>query len=117
MTIFTIENLYAAYKECLKNKKQTINALKFEFQREKLLFTLLKELQMRKYRISRHVCFVVTEPSPREIFAGDFRDRIVQHLLCREIEPFFESVFSSNSFANRVRMGAHKGFNLRKSLS
>lgn len=113
MTIFTIEKLYSAYKECLKNKKHTVNALKFELDREKLLFQLLRELKNRTYKISRHICFIVTEPSPREIFAGDFRDRIVQHLLCAEIEPFFDKKFSKHSYANRMGMGTHKA--MRKS--
>lgn len=108
MTIFTIENLYFAYKECIKNKKRTINALKFEIQREPFLFQLLRDLQTRNYTIERHIYFVVTHPAPREIFAGDFRDRIVQHLLCKEIQALIEKDFSEHSFANRVGKGTHK---------
>ncbi len=108
MTIFTIEKLYKAYNQCLKNKKNTVNALKFEMKREKNIFSLLSELQSREYKISRHICFVVTEPSPREIFAGDFRDRIVHHLLCNEIQMLFERDFIENSYANRKGKGTHK---------
>jgi RNA-directed DNA polymerase len=63
-TIFTIEKLYQAYKDCIKNKKNTANALKFELEREKNIFSLLSDLKNRKYEISRHICFVVKEPSP-----------------------------------------------------
>ncbi|MBK5215660.1 MAG: group II intron reverse transcriptase domain-containing protein [Candidatus Pacebacteria bacterium] len=108
MTIFTIEKLYKAYNQCLKNKKNTVNALKFEMKREKNIFSLLSELQSREYKISRHICFVVTEPSPREIFAGDFRDRVVHHLLCNEIQNFFEQDFIESSYANRKGKGTHK---------
>jgi retron-type reverse transcriptase len=92
----------------LKNNKNTANALKFEMKREKNLFTLLRELQTNKYEISRHICFIITEPSPREIFAGDFRDRIVHHLLCKEIGIIFEHDFIESSYANRKRRGTHK---------
>ena len=108
MTIFTIEKLFKAYGDCIKNKKNTVNALKFELKREKNLFLLLSELKSRKYEISRHICFVVKEPSPREIFAGDFRDRIVHHLLCNEIQMLFEHDFIESSYANRKEKGTHK---------
>ncbi|MFA6340916.1 MAG: reverse transcriptase domain-containing protein [Candidatus Paceibacterota bacterium] len=108
MTIFTIEKIYKAYIQCLKNKKNTVNALKFELKREKNLFQLLSDLKNGKYEISRHICFVVTEPSPREIFASDFRDRIVHHLLCNEIEAFFENDFIESSYANMKGKGTHK---------
>ena len=107
-TIFTFENIYKAYKKCLKNKKNTANALKFELNREKNLNRLLYDLQTGRYNISRHICFIVTHPSPREIFAADFRDRIVHHLLCNEIQDIFEKNFSDNSYANRKSYGTHK---------
>jgi hypothetical protein len=108
MTIFTIEKLYQAYRDCIKHKKNTVNAMKFELKREKNIFTLLRELESQKYEISRHICFVVKEPSPREIFAGDFRDRIVHHLLCNEIQALFENDFIASSYANRKEKGTHK---------
>lgn len=108
MTIFTFDKLYRAYKDCIRRKKNTANALKFEMNREKNLMKLLYDLQTGRYKISRHICFVVTYPSPREIFAADFRDRIVHHLLCNEIQHIFEQDFSKNSFANRKGYGTHK---------
>ena len=108
MTIFTFEKLYRAYKECLKHKRNTANALKFEMKREKNLVGLLSDLQTGQYEISRHICFIVTEPSPREIFAADFRDRIVHHLLYNEIRYLFEDTFIEDSYANRCGKGTHK---------
>lgn len=108
MTIFTHKNLLRAYNQCLAHKKNTTNALKFELDREKNLSRLLYDLQTDRYTISRHICFVVTHPSAREIFAADFRDRIVHHLLCNEIQHIFEKDFSNNSYANRKQYGTHK---------
>jgi hypothetical protein len=108
MSIFTFEKLYIAYKQCLKRKKNTANALKFELNREKNLSKLLFDLQSKNYKISRHICFIVTKPSPREIFAADFRDRIVHHLLYNEIHDIFEKDFIDTSYANMVGKGTHK---------
>jgi len=107
-TIFTAEKLFKAYYDCLKRKKKTINAVKFELNREQNIFKLLNELQNGKYKISRHICFVVKKPKPREIFAADFRDRVVHHLVYNEICHFFENDFIPNSYSNRKNMGVHK---------
>ena len=107
--IFTPEKIYQAYLDCRERKKNTINALRFEMERERNLIELLRELKSRRYEISRHICFIIKEPSPREIFAADFRDRVVHHLLYNEIYWLFEMDFIENSFANRIGKGTHKG--------
>ena len=112
--IFTLEKLWKAYNDCKKRKKNTINALKFEYNREKNLIALLQELKSKKYKISRHICFVIKDPSVREIFAADFRDRIVHHLLYNEVKDLFEEDFIENSFANREGKGTHKGVEVLK---
>ncbi len=106
-TIFTLEKLWRAYKDCQTHKKNTINALKFELNRERNLIKLLHDLRTRKYEISRHVCFIVTKPTPREIFAADFRDRIVHHLLYRELYHVIDADLIDSSYANRRGKGTH----------
>lgn len=105
MSIFTYENLYRAYLDCRKNKRKTINALKFEMNMEKNLADLMTELKKRTYVPGRSICFVVTEPVPREIFAADFRDRIVHHLLVREVILYAENKFIFDSYACRKGKG------------
>ncbi len=108
MTIFTYKNLYSAYKQCRMNKRKTTSALEFEIDLERNLKKLLEELKRGKYKPGKSVCFGVTEPKPREIFAGGFRDRVVHHLLVGEILEFGERSFFSCSFACRRNMGTHK---------
>jgi len=105
--IFTLEKLYQAYLDCRRRKKNTINALQFEIEREKNLIKLKRELNQKTYQISRHICFIITEPSPREVFAADFRDRVIHHLLYNEINHYFEKDFIENSFACREDKGTH----------
>jgi RNA-directed DNA polymerase len=52
-------------------------------------------------------CFVVTEPKPREIFAAEFRDRVVHHLVITVMEPIWERKFIHTSFACRKGKGVH----------
>ena len=105
--IFTFEKVYRAYLDCRKTKRKTINALKFEYNLERNLFLLQKELETRTYKPGRSICFVVTEPCPREIFAAGFRDRVVHHILVKEAEPIWEKHFISDSFACRKNKGTH----------
>lgn len=104
-TIFTLEKVWQAYEDCRAHKKNTINALKFELNRERNLVMLLHDLQSRKYEISRHICFIVTRPTPREIFAADFRDRIVHHLIYRELYHVIDADLIPHSYANRRGKG------------
>ena len=53
--VFTLEKLYQAYLDCRKRKKNTINALQFEIEREKNLIKLKRELNQKTYQISRHI--------------------------------------------------------------
>ncbi|MFH1543472.1 MAG: RNA-directed DNA polymerase [Patescibacteria group bacterium] len=103
--MFTPEDLLKAYFSCRKNKRNTINALKFEMVFESNLLQLHKELQNRTYSPGRSVCFVVTYPKLREVFAADFRDRVVHHLLVSHHEPHFEKRFIYSSFACRKKKG------------
>lgn len=107
--IFTLRNLWNAYENCKRRKKNTINAIRFELNREKNIIALLQELKSKQYNVSRHIYFIVKDPTAREVFAADFRDRIVHHLLCNELQPLFEMNFIENSFANRIGKGSHKG--------
>jgi len=107
-TIYTYKKIYAAYLECRRNKRTTANALKFEIDMEENLKKLLTELQNKTYVQSRSICFVVTKPTPREIFAAEFRDRIVHHLFVRELIEKAERFFIFDSFACLKGKGTHK---------
>lgn len=105
--IFTFKKLYQAYLGCRKTKRKTINALRFEYDLERNLNFLLEDLKTKRYKPGCSICFVVKEPSPREIFAATFRDRIVHHILIKEVEKIGESIFIFDSFACRKNKGTH----------
>ena len=96
---FTVSDLFQAYYDCRKNKRNTHNALKFEENLEKNLMDLYYDLINEKYEIGRSICFVVTKPKPREIWAADFRDRIVHHLIYNKFFNVFAKEFIYDSYA------------------
>jgi len=72
------------------------------------LLNLEKRLQNRTYRPGRSIAFVVRRPKIREVFAADFCDRVVHHLLYNYISPIFEKVFIYDSWACRKGKGTHQ---------
>ncbi len=107
LDVFSFKNLLRAYYECRKNKRKTINAAKFELNFESELFKLEQELKSRSYRPGRSICFIITDPKPREVFAADFRDRVIHHLLVGYLEPIWEKIFIHHSYSCRENKGAH----------
>ncbi len=72
------------------------------------LLQLRDELATGRYRPGPYAHFLIHEPKRRKISAAAFRDRIVHHALCAIIEPRFERVFISDSYANRIGKGTHR---------
>ena len=105
--ITSFENLHRLYFRCRKNKRNTINQLNFEADLEKNLFELSNELITKSYQPSRSVCFAVKKPKLREIFAADFRDRIIHHLLFEHYERIWEPIFIYDSYSCRKGKGIH----------
>ncbi len=96
---FSFEELVQAYLDCRKSKRNSASALAFEQNLERNLCKLHDELTGGTYRPGRSICFVITRPKPREVWAADFRDRIVHHLLYNRVSPRFYASFIADSCA------------------
>jgi hypothetical protein len=102
---YSFENLWRQYRACRSNKRNTLNALAFESDAEANLLALQDELRSHRYRPGRSICFVTPGVKPREVFAADFRDRVVHHVLVARQEPVFERRFIHDSYACRLGKG------------
>ena len=96
---FTLEQLAVAYFDCRRSKRNTPSALVFEQHLERNLIELHDELQDGSYKPGRSICFVVTRPKAREVWAADFRDRVVHHLMYNKISPRFYASFIKDTCA------------------
>lgn len=106
--IFSFGNIYRCYLKCRRNKRNTMNALRFELNAEENILRLEKELKDKAYHPSRSILFFAKKPKLREIFAADFRDRVIHHVLVGYLEPIFEKIFIYDSYACRKTKGAHR---------
>lgn len=98
-------DLYAAYYEARRHKRNTVNALEFELDLETNLERLYREIAYGTYRISPSICFIVEKPVKREIFAANFRDRVVHHFVMAKLMPIFENQFIFDSYSCREGKG------------
>ncbi len=96
---FSFEELVQAYFDCRKSKRNSRSALEFEQNLERNLIQLRDDLLNGTYTIGQSICFVITHPKPREVWAATFRDRIAHHLMYNHIAPVIEPQFIADSCA------------------
>lgn len=102
-------DLFRAYYDARRNKRNTADQLGFELELEKNLFRLYDEIRNRRYVPQRSLAFMIDRPVRREIFCADFRDRVVHHLLFNYLNPVLDRRFIDDSYSCRVGRGNHYG--------
>ncbi len=108
-------DLYRAYKDARKHKRGRTYQLSFEYELEDNLAKLCDELITASYKPLPLTCFIIHEPKMREVFAADFRDRIVHHLFYNYVHVLFENTFVHDSYSCIKGRGTHFGINRIKS--
>lgn len=101
----TTEGMLEAYYDCRRSKRRTASAIVYEMNYESNLIALRDRINTRTYQPGKSICFVVTRPRYREVFAASFEDRIVHHYIALRLEPIFELVFSPRTFNCRKGKG------------
>lgn len=96
---YSLEKLVQAYYDCRQHKRTTASALRFEQNLEHNLMELHEELENGSYRPGQSICFAISRPRPREVWAASFRDRIVHHLVYNQIAERFHRRFIADSCA------------------
>ena len=111
----SFEELSNAYLSCLKRKKNKVGTYSFvNNDLCKNLINLLDSLNNRTYTPKSSNCYVVTDPTYREIFAADFSDRVVQHFYMSEINNILESELVDGCCSCRENKGTDYALRLLK---
>ena len=105
----SLESVFDAYFECRKHKRNSLQQLNFEIDLESNIIGLWRDLNSGQYRIGKSIAFVVQYPKVREIWAADFRDRIVHHLIYNSVGPVLQKRFIRDSYGCIPGRGAHDG--------
>ena len=101
----SLEEVIEAYYDCRRRKRTTVNAIEFELDYEHECIELWHELNEHRYVPRRSIAFIVNHPVKREIFAADFRDRVVHHLIARRIYGLLEQQFLVDSYSTQKGKG------------
>ena len=111
----TFEGLLEAYFDCRVHKSRTNNCIRFSTDVESRLLDMVNSINNRTYSPTRSICFVVSRPKYREVFAADFADRIIHHYIRLRLEPLIELEFNDRTYNCRTGKGTLAGKNnLRK---
>lgn len=114
---FPLSEFYDAYKKTRKNKGRKPSHLVFNLDYPRHLRNLCIEVNGGTYQPTTSIDFVILYPMIREIIAADFRDRVVQTLLVKEMLPFLEAFEHPHSYSCRVGKGVLKAVERLRYLS
>lgn len=106
-----LTDVYRAYYDARRHKRNTKSQLRFERNLEKNLTDLYYELRDRRYTPRPCICFVVHQPVKREVYASEFRDRIVHHLYCNYVANTINRQLIYDSYSCRKGKGTLFGVN------
>ena len=102
-----IKAVYEAYLDCKRGKMSSPYTIAYMKIATEDLPKLAYEIYMAKYLPTISICFLVKYPKLREVFAADFRDRIVHHWIIIRLEPLFERRFQQ---MGNISFNCRKGF-------
>lgn len=105
--IVSFQNLLKAAKLAQRGKRFKGPTANFNFQMEKEIWSLHKELAEKRYEPGRYHHFKIYEPKERVISAAPYRDRVIHHAINNVLEPIFEPTFIFDSYATRKGKGTH----------
>ena len=106
--IITIANLLLAWEEFLAGKRKRNDVILFQGRLMDNIISLHHDLKNKTYRHNNYQAFNISDPKPRNIHKATVRDRLLHHLLYREIYQYFDKQFIHDSYSCRMNKGAHK---------
>lgn len=102
-------DLYQAFYDAKRHKSNRSYVRKWESNMRENMERLCDDLYNRTYHPLPSKCFIVDYPKKREIFAAQFRDRIVHHLYFNYTNKLFERTFIADTYSCIVGRGMHYG--------
>lgn len=90
-------------------KKNRKDVVEFESNLQNNLLKIYQGLNDKTYKPGSYTQFYVRDPKIRLIHKATAADRIVHHIVSRELDLVFEPTFIAHSFSCRKNKGTHKG--------
>jgi RNA-directed DNA polymerase len=108
--IVEVDNLRLAYHKAKRGKSSKSFVVRFDKKAESSLLAIQDLLLTDSFKTSKYHTKWVYEPKKRLIYVLPFApDRIVQHAIMNIVEPIWDNLLISDSYACRVGKGLHSG--------
>ena len=102
------EDLYNALFSCNKHKSTTFSAEKFELNDLLNLEIILRKINSSQWIPNPMSCFIIKDPTVREIWASEYEDRIIHHFMLNEIIDILEAKQGDVCYNCRVGYGTDR---------
>jgi RNA-directed DNA polymerase len=112
--LFSLNNLFYAWKKFKKGKSKKIDVIEFEFNLEDNIFSLHKDILTGNYHHGSYYFFQVFDNKKRDIYKACVRDRIVHQIIYDFLNKIYEPVFIADSYSSRKDKGNLKAINTFK---
>ena len=109
--IISVDNLLAAWREFLKNKRGRKDVQEFSTRLMDNILALNRDLANKTYRHGGYTAFRINDPKPRDIHKATVRDRLLHHAIYRVLYPYFDPKFIFDSYSCRRVKGTHRALN------
>ncbi|OGG61422.1 hypothetical protein A3I46_01965 [Candidatus Kaiserbacteria bacterium RIFCSPLOWO2_02_FULL_54_13] len=116
-SIITIENLLLTWERFLRGKKKKKDVIAFQAELSTHIASLYRDLKNKTYTHGPYSAFNISDPKPRNIHKASVRDRVVHHLLYRELYWYFHGRFIFGSYSCRNDKGTHKALDRFRSFA
>ena len=105
--LISLKNIFNCWQEFKKGKGKKRDVMEFQFKLEDNLFQLQQDLENQTYRHGPYHTFHIYDPQFRIISKASVKDRLVHHLVFKELYRIFDSGFMYHSYSSRLDKGTH----------
>ncbi len=103
-----MENLLSTWESFLRGKRKKKDVIVFQAKLADNITDLHFLLKTRTYTHGEYSAFNISDPKPRNIHKATVRDRLLHHLIYKELYPYFDKRFIYDSYSCRKYKGTHR---------
>lgn len=107
-TVVSRRNLWAAWLDFRRGKRQRPSVRRFEFDVERQIPALGRRLKAGDYRPEPYRLLLIREPKRRLIAAAPVHDRVVHHAVHRVLAPLLDRGLVEHTYACLPGRGSHR---------
>jgi len=116
-SIITIENLLLTWGRFLRGKKNRKDVIRFQAELADNIASLYADLKRKTYVHGPYSTFNVSDPKPRIIHKASVCDRVLHHLIYKELYWYFHFRFIYDSYSCRKNKGTHRALDRFRSFA